>query len=151
MHERIRLLPNEKQGLAHDSFWKLKGRDIYGADFTVPSDTRWDATWVPTGQMADTKLKMPAKRYIYMSHRERLEQGRKNCLYPIYQWASDGYSTELMCLFDFNTALSAGAISVFDGGKWVFCEETGKAEPPSSIDLFRLLKHPEVLWFDDPR
>lgn len=151
MHESIRLLPNNKQGLAHDSFWKLKGHDVHGLDFVIPTDTRWDAGWAPSGQIADTKLKMPRKQYVYLSHREYLEQQRRTCLYPIFQWAVDGYSTELMCLFDFQTANSYNAINRFEGGNPVFCEETQRVELPWSINLYRLLRKPEVLWFDEPR
>jgi hypothetical protein len=144
-------LDNRQIGLNHDAAWKATGKFIYGDRFIIPpeSNCRWDAECADTGQIADTKLAFPSKYgcCVYLSHREKLEQERRNCVYPVYRRV--GTDTQLMCFFSFNTAMLHYAIRRFEEGRTVYCEETDREEAPWSINLRTLRNKPGVSWFLD--
>lgn len=137
---------DKRQGLIADLDVKNALVSVHGSEVKIPHDgATFDAQRTSTGKTADIKLvrKIIESDYngfaafVYMSHREYLFAKENNTLFILYGYENGCFV--LMATVDFVTAKELDLIKLYPRGTWVHCEQTGKDEPPWSVDVLPIL------------
>jgi hypothetical protein len=143
--EGFELLTPEQQGMVVEGAWLERMKALVDDQLEVPKQgSEYDALRVSTGRRADVKFvrKVNITSYeqsasVYMSHNEYLAGREHNTVFTVFY--NRGGAGALLKVFTFAEAKEAGAIQLYENGKYVQCARMGGVlKAPWSIELFLL-------------